>query len=213
MDPLGTALIMGATISFLLALQYGGIEHPWNSSTVIGLFVGFGLMTAAFVVLEIYQGERSMITPRLFKGRTLYISSIYAFFFAGSYFILIYYLPIYFQSVDGVSPMDSGVRNLPLIIAVTIATVSSGASITMTGIYTPIMVGSAAVATIAAGLIYTFDIGTGSGKWIGYQILAGFAWGAGFQVPMIAVQGRSEESDLAAATAILLCKSTFLRAT
>jgi len=208
MDPLGTAFIMGATISFLLALQYGGVEHPWNSSVVIGLFVGFGLILVAFIGLEIWQGERAMITPRLIKDRTLYISSIYAFFFAGSYFILIYYLPIYFQSVDGVSPMDSGVRNLPLIIAVTIATVASGASITMTGIYTPILVGSAAVATVAAGLIYTFNVGTGSDKWIGYQVLAGLAWGAGFQVPMIAVQGRSDEADLAPATAILLCKFT-----
>ncbi|KAH6662897.1 SGE1 protein [Plectosphaerella plurivora] len=204
MDPLGTALIMAATISFLLALQYGGVEHPWNSATVIGLLVGFVLMIIAFIGLEIWQGERAMITPRLFKDRTLYISSLYGFFFAGSYFILIYYLPIFFQSVDGVSPMASGVRNLPLIIAVTIATVSSGIAITATGIYTPIMVGSAAIATIAAGLIYTFNVGTGSDKWIGYQVLAGLAWGAGFQVPMIAVQGRSSESDLAPATAILL---------
>lgn len=204
MDPLGTALIMAATISFLLALQYGGVEHPWNSATVIGLLVGFVLMIIAFIGLEIWQGERAMITPRLFKDRTLYISSLYGFFFAGSYFILIYYLPIFFQSVDGVSPMASGVRNLPLIIAVTIATVSSGIAITATGIYTPIMVGSAALATIAAGLIYTFNVGTGSDKWIGYQVLAGLAWGAGFQVPMIAVQGRSSEADLAPATAILL---------
>lgn len=210
MDPVGSSLMMAATISFLLALQYGGVEHPWNSATVIGLLVGFVAMIGVFIAFEIWQGERAMITPRLFKERTLYVASIYAFFFAGAYFILIYYLPIFFQSVDGVSPMASGVRNLPLIIAVTIATVSSGIAITATGIYTPIMVGSAALATIAAGLIYTFNVSTGSGKWIGYQVLAGFAWGAGFQVPMIAVQGHSNEADLAPATAILLCKSHHL---
>ncbi|KNB18484.1 hypothetical protein FOXG_15900 [Fusarium oxysporum f. sp. lycopersici 4287] len=204
MDPLGTALIMGFTTSFLLALQYGGIQHAWGSSMVIGLFAGSGLILAAFVVLEWFQGERSMIAPRLLKDRTLYISSAYAFFFAGGYFALIYYLPIYFQSIHDVSPTMSGVRNLPLIIAVTIATIVSGASITNTGIYAPILVGSAAIATVAAGLIYTLDVGTGSGKWIGYQVLAGVAWGAGIQVPMIATQGTSKELDLAPKTAILL---------
>ncbi|KAM0326759.1 hypothetical protein ACHAQA_006633 [Verticillium albo-atrum] len=204
MDPLGTALIMAATISFLLAFQYGGVEHAWDSSIVIGLIVGFVLMAIAFGVLQWYQGERSMIAPRLIKDRTLYISSIYMFFYAGAYFTLIYYLPIYFQSVDNQSPTQSGVRNLPLIIGVTIATVSSGISITMWGHYTPILVVSAAVATVAAGLIYTLDIGSGSGEWIGFQALAGLAWGASFQVPMIAVQGTSTPDDLASKTAILL---------
>ncbi|KAK1997844.1 major facilitator superfamily transporter [Colletotrichum falcatum] len=206
MDLIGAALIMGATISFLLALQWGGHTHPWDSSIVIGLFVGFVVITAVFIVLEWYQGERSMIAPRLIKDRTIYISSAYAFFFAGAYFILVYYLPIYFQSVDNASPTMSGVRNLPLIIAVTIATIVSGVSISATGIYTPILVGSAAIATISAGLLYTLDIGTGSDKWIGYQVLAGLAWGAGFQVPIIAVQGTVSPDDLASSTAILLCK-------
>ncbi|WYZ45128.1 hypothetical protein EsH8_VIII_000444 [Colletotrichum jinshuiense] len=204
MDLIGTFLIMGGTISFLLALQWGGSKHPWNSSTVIGLLVGFGLIIIAFIVLEWYQGERAMIAPRLIKDRTVYISSAYAFFFAGAYFVLVYYLPIYFQSVDNASPTMSGVRNLPLIIAVTIATIASGVSISITGFYTPILVVSAALATVGAGLIYTLDIGTGSDKWIGYQVLAGLAWGAGFQIPIIAVQGTVSEGDLASATAVLL---------
>ncbi|KAK1970982.1 major facilitator superfamily transporter [Colletotrichum sublineola] len=204
MDLIGTALIMGATISFLLALQWGGHTHPWNSSTVIGLFVGFVLIVIVFIILEWYQGERSMIAPRLISDRTVYISSMYSFFFAGAYFVLVYYLPIYFQSVDNASPTESGVRNLPLIIAVTIATIVSGVSISATGIYTPILVGSAVIATVGAGLLYTLDIGTGSDKWIGYQVLAGLGWGAGFQVPIIAVQGTVSANDLASATAVLL---------
>ncbi|KAI8156044.1 putative efflux pump gsfJ [Colletotrichum sp. SAR 10_70] len=204
MDLIGTSLIMGGTIAFLLALQWGGSTHPWNSSTIIGLFVGFGLIIVAFIILEWYQGERSMIAPRLIKDRTIYISSAYAFFFAGSYFVLVYYLPIYFQSVDNATPTESGVRNLPIIIAVTIATIASGISISATGIYAPIMVVGGAVATVGAGLLYTLDIGTGSDKWIGYQVLAGLAWGAAFQVPIIAVQGTVSETDMASSTAILL---------
>jgi MFS family permease len=204
MDLVGAGLIMGAVTSYILALQWGGHKHPWDSSIIIGLFVGFGIILVIFVFWEWFMGDRAMISPRLIKDRTIYISSIYAFFYAGSYFILIYYLPIYFQSVDGTSPTQSGVRNISLIIAVTLATIASGGFIAATGIYTPVLIISAAISTIAAGLIYTLDIDTSSGKWIGYQILAGLGWGFSFQTPMIAVQGTVDPSDLASGTAILM---------
>jgi hypothetical protein len=41
-----------------------------------------------------------------------YISS-----FSGAFFVLLYYLPIYFQAIDGSTAQQSGIRNLPLIIA------------------------------------------------------------------------------------------------
>ncbi|KAL2104633.1 hypothetical protein VUR80DRAFT_9997 [Thermomyces stellatus] len=204
MDIPGTALVMGAVISFILAFQYGGQEKPWSSSEVIGLLVGFGLITAAFVVLEWYQSERAMINGRILGQRTVWVSGLYAFFYAGAYFTLVYYLPIYFQSIGGTSPTTSGVRNLPLIIAVTIATIVSGGLITATGVYAPILVGGAAVATIASGLLYTLDIDTSTGKWIGYQILAGAGYGISFQVPMIATQGTVAPADLAPSTATVM---------
>ncbi|KEZ41294.1 Uncharacterized protein SAPIO_CDS7389 [Scedosporium apiospermum] len=204
MDPLGTALIMGAVISFLVGLHYAGLGKPWNSSTVIGLLVGCGLMAIAFGFLESVQGERAMLTPRLMRMRNVWVNGIYGAFFAGSYFVPLYYLPIYFQSIDNATPIGSGVRNLPLIIAFTIATIGSGGSISKTGIATPILPVGSAIATIAAGLLYTLDIGTGAGKWIGYQILAGFGYGLSFQVPIIVSQGTADPSDLASVTAIIL---------
>lgn len=204
MDLVGTGLVMGGVISYILALQYGGVTMAWSSATVVGLLVGFVLIFITFFVWEYFNGERSMIVPRLFRQRTVWVSSLYAFCFAGAYFVLIYYLPIYFQSIDNTSPTESGVRNLPLIIAVTIATIASGASISKTGVAAPITIVGAAIATIAAGLLYTLDIGTTADKWIGYQILAGLAWGAAFQVPIIIGQATAPPEDLSSITAIIL---------
>ncbi|KAK3369997.1 major facilitator superfamily domain-containing protein [Podospora didyma] len=204
MDPVGTVLVMGGVIAYILALQYGGQTMAWNSSTVIGLIVGFVLITIVFGVWEWYNNERSMIVPRLFRQQTVWNSSLYALFFSGSYFVVVYYLPIYFQSIDGTSPTDSGVRNLPIILAVTIGTVASGASISQNGVAAPLMVGGAAIATIAAGLLYTLDIGTGSDKWIGYQVLAGLGWGVGYQIPMIIAQATAKPEELSSVTAIVL---------
>lgn len=208
MDPVGVTLIMGAVISYILALQYGGQTYAWNSSVVVGLIVGFVLILAAFAVWEWSQGSRAMMQPRLVGNRVYLVSSLFAFFFAGAYFLIIYYLPIYFQSIDNVNPTESGVRNLPLILAVTVGTISSGMFISKTGQATPVMIFGTVMAVISAGLIYTFDIGTPSSKWIGYQVLGGLGWGIAFQVPIITGQATAPLSDLAEVTAIILCEFT-----
>lgn len=204
MDFVGTGLMLACVTCFILAMQYGGESHPWNSSVVIGMLVGFVMILAALVAWELYMGERAMSSPRLVKRHA--VPSAAGFFFFGSYIVIIYYLPVYFQSIDGVSAIGSGVRNLPFIIAVSICTVVSGALISATGYPMPFVVGGAAIATVGCGLIYTFDIGTSTGKWIGYQILAGVGNGLGVQVPMIMAQANSDAQDMAAATAILMCK-------
>ena len=204
MDPVGVALAMGLVISYILALNYGGMKYAWNSSKVVGLLVGFVMLSAAFATWEWCQEDRAMVPFRLAGQRVYIVSSVFAFFFSGAYFLIIYYLPIYFQVIDNVSAAMSGVRNLPLILAVTISMLASGAYISVTGVAAPLIVAGTALGLICAGLLYTFDIGTSEGKWIGYQIIGGFGWGIASQIPIITVQATAPASDLAEATAILL---------
>ncbi|KAH6851372.1 major facilitator superfamily-domain-containing protein [Chaetomium sp. MPI-CAGE-AT-0009] len=204
MDPVGVALVMGAIVAFMLALQYGGQTAPWNSSIVIGLLVGFVLITAAFIVWEHFQGERAIVVPRLFKQRAICISCLFACIFVGSYYLIIYYIPIYFQSVSNASPTMSGVYNLPLIIATTIFMIASGMVISGTGFAVQIQVGGALIGVIAAGLLYTLDIDTSVGKWIGYQLLGGVGWGLAFQVPIIVGQANADPEDISSVTAMVL---------
>jgi EmrB/QacA subfamily drug resistance transporter len=204
MDFIGVAMVMGAIVSYTLALQYAGQAKAWNSSVVVGLLVGSVVISIAFVAWECVQGERAMVPPRLFRKATVGISSTYTYFFSGSYFLAIYYLPLYFQSVDGDSPAMSGVHNLPLILSVTTSMITSGTIITKFGHANLLMVVGAAIATIAAGLLFTLDIDTSTGKWIGYQIIGGIGWGLSFQVPMIVGQGNADPADLSSITAIVL---------
>lgn len=114
------------------------------------------------------------------------------------------YLPIYFQSIDGVSAADSGVRNLPFILGIAIFTIFSGGFVTVTGHYTGLMVVGSVLNTIGAGLIYTLDIGSPSSEWIGYQVLAGIGAGLTIQIPIIVGQGVSEPSDVSSVSSMIL---------
>lgn len=144
-----------------------------------------------------------------FLERYVLVGSIYMFFFGGAYFILLYYLPIYFQSIHSASPINSGVRMLALIIPLTLSAIIQGFALSKIGIVPLFWIVGGAIATIGAGLMYTFGAGTPAGKWIGYQILVGFATGATFQVAIANAQVHAKAEDLSQVSAIVNCKSTY----
>ncbi|KAF2149849.1 putative MFS transporter [Myriangium duriaei CBS 260.36] len=204
LDFSGTFLLTAAVVCIILALQWGGTTKSWGSADVIGTIVGFFLILGVFVVNEYFVGGRALFAPKIIKQKTIILMCLFICFVAGAFFTWLYYLPIYFQSIDGTSAAQSGVRNLPLILTVSIFSIVSGGTISATGHYLPIMVIGSIITTIAAGLIYTWDIGTQSGHWIGYQILGGIGIGLIFQIPVIVGQAQVDPEDVSSATAIIL---------
>lgn len=204
LDLIGASLLIPAIVCLLLALQWGGNKYPWNNSKIIGLFVGFGLLVILFAASQIYLGEKATLPPHILKKRTVLAASLFALFFGGAFFLLVYYVPIYFQSVKGSSAMKSGIQLLPLMLATVVSSVTFGGLITAAGYYTPFLIGSTAIAAIGTGLITMFDVDMPSGKWIGYQIVAGAGVGAGFQVPMTAVQTVLSPEDIPVGTAAVM---------
>jgi MFS family permease len=203
-DPVGVALTMGSITCFILALQYGGNSHPWNSGVVIGLLVGFPLIAIALVAWEIWLGEYAMMLPRLYKQRSLSTTAPYQFFFMGSYLVLLYYLPIYFQSILGASAIKSGVNNLPLVLAAAVFALAGGAVVMKTGRAQQVMFSGSMLTTVAMGLIYTLDIGTPTAKWVGYQLFVGATLAFAVMHGLSIAQANVGPDDLSAVTANLL---------
>lgn len=208
MDLPGAAVVLCGIICYILALQWGGQSKAWGSADVIGTLVGFVLIMILFAVIEYYQGERAMLLGRLIKDRTIWVSMLFIFFIGGGFFILLYYLPLYFQVVSNVSASQSGIRNLPLILAVTIATIISGGMISTFGHFVPFMIIGSVLATIGSGLLFTLTPTSNSMHWIGFQILAGIGIGLAFQVPIIAGQATVAPEDLSSVTAMILFAQT-----
>jgi MFS family permease len=206
MDPLGMVLVMATIIAFILATEYGGQKHAWDSAMVVGLIVGFVLIFLVFIVWELYIGERAVLPRRILSQRTVLQPSAFQFFFSASYLTVLYYLPIYFQSIDNKTAISSGFLNLPLVIALALGSMVSGVVVSRTGHAAPFMIAGAILATIGAGLIYTFDMGTGTGKWIGYQIMYGAAIGLGFQMGINVAQANAKIEDMSYVTATIFCK-------
>ena len=92
LDIYGTAIFIPAVVCLLLALQWGGADYPWKSSKVIGLFCGFGAMIVIFIAVQLWQGDKGTLPPRLFKNRNVLSAMLFAFFFGAGFFVLVYYI-------------------------------------------------------------------------------------------------------------------------
>jgi MFS family permease len=203
LDPAGCVLIIGAVVCYLLALQWGGLQKSWSDSSVIGTLIGFILLCIVFGVNEWWFGERASIVPRLLKRRRILANCAVVFFNSGGLFILIYYLPIYFQSIRDASPIGSGVRNLPFLIG-GIFSMVAGVVLSATQQWVPFMAISAALSAVGGGLIYTIDQNTSTAKWVGYQILGGASTGFISQIPIMANTACVDMADMSTVSAMTL---------
>lgn len=201
LDLIGASLLIPAVVCLLLALQWGGSEYPWNNSRIIGLFIGFGLLTMLFIISQLWLGEGATLPPRIMKQQSVAAAFAFAVCFGGAFFLIILYLPLYFQSVKGTSATDSGIRILPLMLATVISSVVFGGLVTAVGYYTPFLIVSQTLLSVGSGLLTTYSVDIPTGKWIGYQILTGAGAGAGFQIPMTAVQTVLAADDIAIGSA------------
>ncbi|KAJ0121621.1 hypothetical protein J7T55_008787 [Diaporthe amygdali] len=206
-DPIGTIIFIPAIVCLLLALQWGGTTYPWSSGRIVALFVLAGVLLIIFLGVQMWKQEDATVPPHIVKKRSVWSSAVFSFCLGASQFIMIYYVPIWFQAVQGVSAVESGLRVLPMLISSVVLALLSGVAVTLIGYYTPFMILTTILMSIGSGLSSTWQPDTGSPVWIGYQILFGAGFGMGLQQPMLAVQTVLDPVDISTGCALM----TFLQ--
>ncbi|KAL9623094.1 MAG: hypothetical protein Q9160_002608 [Pyrenula sp. 1 TL-2023] len=207
-DPIGTSVFIPAIVCLLLALQWGGSEYNWGNARIIALFVLFGILIIAFIGIQFWKGEYATVPPRIISQRSMASAAFFSACLGASFFLLIYFVPIWFQAIKNVSATKSGIMNLPMVLGVVIMSMGTGAAVTAIGYYTPFMIGSGVLSVIGAGLLTTFETDTGHAKWIGYQFLYGSGIGFGMQQSIICAQTALELKDVPVGTALIMFTQT-----
>ncbi|KAF2971336.1 hypothetical protein GQX73_g2190 [Xylaria multiplex] len=202
MDAVGTVLFLGAVVSLLLVLQWGGQIYPWNDSRCIGLLVGFVSITAVFGFWEWKQGDSAIIPFRILKKRSIHMGALVLFALGMSSLTYAYYLPIYFQSAQGVSTTQSGVRFIALVLPQIVGLVIVGAIVTQWGYYVPYMILGVIITSIGAGLLTTIGVTTPTVRWAAYMVINGLGIGMAQQLPYTAVQAVLSPIDVPIGNAI-----------
>lgn len=203
LDPFGTLVFIPGVVCLLLALQWGGSTYSWQNARIIVLFVVFGLCMAVFIAIQRWKGDTGTVPPRIFLQRSIFFGAVFSLFAQAALMIMLYYLPIWFQAIKGVSAVKSGVMTIPLILSLVIANILGGIAVTRMGYYTPFMIASTVIMPIGSGLISTFSTTTDHSKWIAYQFVFGFGTGLGLQQSGVAAQTVLQKKDVPTGVSVM----------
>ncbi|KAH9904472.1 putative MFS aflatoxin efflux pump [Xylariomycetidae sp. FL2044] len=204
LDVVGTLCLVPGVVSILLALQWGGSTYSWNDRRIIALLVLGGVLLVAFIVVQILTPETATVPSRIFKQRSIYSGAWVIFFIGGQMNVFLYFIPIWFQAIQGVSAVESGIRLLPFPLATIIASILVGIGATASGYYTPFLLLGSVLMAVGAGLLTTWQVHTSMSQWVGYQVLYGLGIGMGIQAPNLAAQTVLPLDDVATGTALML---------
>ncbi|KAK1976355.1 major facilitator superfamily domain-containing protein [Colletotrichum cereale] len=202
-DWVGAVLMLGAIVTFTMAISFGGVMYEWNSGPEIALFVVAGVLFIVFGVQQAYciatTKERRIFPVELISSHKYYRTTILMFCVTASggcaIFIPVYFIPIFFQFTRGDSAIDAAVRLLPFILVMVVVTLAQGGMLSHPsgrfGLYMPWFAVGGAITVAAATLMYVVETDTSTSWVYGASAMLGAGVGtytqAGFSISQASV--------------------------
>jgi EmrB/QacA subfamily drug resistance transporter len=205
-DFLGAALLTAAVGSLILLTTWGGNQYAWGSSTIIALGIAGVLLLAAFVWQE-RRAQEPIVPLSLFRSRTFVVSNAMGFTIGMAMFGSIIFIPLFLQLVYGASPTSSGLRMLPLMAGLLVASIASGRAISRMGRYKIFPI--AGTATLVVGMFMLSRLTVSTPPWLAsvYMLVVGVGIGLVMQVLVLIVQNDARRDEIGVATST----ATFFR--
>ncbi|KAL5440521.1 hypothetical protein PMIN07_006142 [Paraphaeosphaeria minitans] len=202
LDWLGTATILLATVLLLVGLQLGGTSS--YAQPLIVCFLVLGSLAYALFPWTQWRCEQrggSPMTPlRIFRDisnlSALGVCACDALVFNS----VAYFLPLYFQLILSASPQTAGVYMLAVAVPLAICSFVGGWVVEKTGRYLEVLQFGLGLMTVGVGLFISFGTALQLAKTIVFLGIVGIGFGPNFNAPLIALQTRIHESDMAAGT-------------
>ncbi|WP_420963228.1 MDR family MFS transporter [Brucella sp. IR073] len=159
LDWWGAAWMASATVSMMLALNWGGLSYPWSSPVILGLFALSALLWVAFI-RRLMTAPEPLIPAEILSNPIVAMGTIAACFSMGTFIGLIIYLPIYLETVYGFSASNSGLAMMPLMLGTMIGATAAGRMMLKVVHYkrTPIIGLAVAIAGLAVLAAFPKDL-------------------------------------------------------
>ncbi|KAJ5525432.1 MFS drug efflux transporter [Penicillium frequentans] len=208
-DWLGSILNLGAFLSGVMAISFGGLTWAWGSGNIIGLFVCSGVL---FILLGLQQAftigttvTRRIVPVEFFRSRTMLILFACTSAAGTACFVPVYFVPLFFQFTRGDGALDAGVRLLPFIIPCIFMICVNGGVMSAYGLYMPWYTIGGALVLTGGALFYTVGVDTSAAHIYGYGILTGFGTGMYLQASFSVAQASVSLDMVASASGFITC--------
>ena len=154
----GAALLVASITLLLYGLDHGS-NVSWDHAMTIAPLAVVPVLLALLVLVEAKYAQEPFTPGHIIFNRTLISVYVNNFFLWGGWFALIFYIPLFYQAVDGVNSSQAGVRLMPAIVLAVSGVLIGGFILKRTGRYYWLMVtgslGSAlAMIGVVLGTVY-----------------------------------------------------------
>ena len=164
------------------------------------------MLLAAFVVQE-RRASEPIVPLDLFRSGVFRVSNAMGATIGMAMFGAIVFIPVYLQLVYGASATGSGLRMIPLMAGLLVASIASGRAISRIGRYRPFPI--AGTATLVVGMFLLSRLGVDTAPWLAsvYMLVVGVGIGLVMQVLVLVVQNDADPRNIGVATST----ATFFR--
>jgi len=114
LDPVGLVTLTGGLLALVLGLIEGN-QRGWSSVFIVSLLTVAVLLLIAFVASQAVE-RNGMVDLTLFRRPAFVGAQTTAFTISASMFAMFLYLTLYLQNILGLTPLQTGLRFLPLSI-------------------------------------------------------------------------------------------------
>ncbi|MEV7344770.1 MFS transporter [Streptomyces sp. NPDC093544] len=203
----GGAFFISAAVSLLLVwVTFASVKYDWISWQTYAMVGGSIVLGLLFVLVE-SKAREPIIPLRLFRNRTITLSSIASLFVGVAMFTGTVFFSQYFQLARDKSPTMSGVMTIPMIAGLAISSTVSGRVITKTGRWKYWLVGGGVLITAGLGLLGTIRYDTPYWHIAIFMALMGLGIGMMMQNLVLSTQNQVAPADLGSASSTV----TFFR--
>lgn len=198
-DYLGAALIIATTVPLLLALTWGGNTYPWDSVRILTLFAVSIVSLVLFILVE--KRTKDAILPLgLFRNRTFTFSNLASFVINMAFIGIVMFLPLFMQTVQGISATNSGLSMLPLMAGLISSSIVSGLLVARTGNYKGFLIGGSVVIMIGVFFLSRIGVETSRLDLAWRMFIVGLGLGPTMSMFNLAVQNAVPMNQIGVAT-------------
>ena len=199
-------VIMGVVPLLIIAEQ--GRDWGWSSPIAIAYYATSGIGIVAFIFVERAMGDAALIPLALFKNTTFALTQILGVIVGVGMFGGMIILPLVLQIAYGVTPTQSGLLMLPMVVGMATATTLSGRITSKTGKYRIFMnLGTAVLSAAYAYFFLILEATTPLWMVSGGMVIVGLGLGQLMQTLMVSSQNSVPARDIGVATS----SATFFR--
>jgi EmrB/QacA subfamily drug resistance transporter len=195
----GTLLLAIGLSAIILLTTLGGNTFDWGSPEIVAMGVGGVVALIALAFVE-QRAAEPILPLSLFQNRVFVVTSAVGLVVGFALFGALTFLPLFQQTVRGLSPTASGLQLLPVMAGLLFSSIVSGQVIARTGRYKAFPIAGTAVAGIGLYLLSSLDEKTSEGVAAFHMLVLGLGLGMVMQVLVLAVQNAMPYDMLGVAT-------------